>query len=183
MMDKFLTHIRSNLIPIYLGMDFNVENMAATMATYNSGRLYVFKEYVDYYDTPDLSGAIVEDFPNNKIICFPDSTGKNRGTTNAKTSDIAILRKNKFIVRAKVKNPFIKDRIAAVNNAFNHKKLLIDVDRCPELTEALEQQVYKANGQPDKESGLDHILDALGYMVSYLMPVREAKVKSVVTVG
>jgi len=183
MMDKLLTYIRSNLIPIYVGMDFNVEHMAASMALNISGILYVFREYVDYYDTPELSTIIREDFPNNKIICFPDSTGKNRGTTNAKTSDIAILRKHKFTVRAKVKNPFVKDRIAAVNNAFNHKKLLIDVDRCPELTEALEQQIYKTNGQPDKESGLDHIVDSLGYLVSYLMPVREAKVKSVITVG
>jgi len=33
------------------------------------------------------------------------------------------------------------------------------------LTECLEQQVFDKNGLPDKESGLDHPLDALGYMV------------------
>ena len=68
--------------------------------------------------------------------------------------------------------------MAAVNNAFAKNKLCIDIDRCPELTDALEQQIWLPNGQPDKTTGLDHIVDALGYMVSYLMPVREIKAKS-----
>jgi hypothetical protein len=181
--DDVLSYVRSQILIIYVGMDFNVNNMASVLSLYSGGVLYAFKEYVGYEDTPDLIEAIESDFPDNKIICFPDSSGKNRSTTNAKTSDIALLRKAKFTVRARNKNPFVKDRVAAVNNAFNHKKLFVDTDRCPELTEALEQQIWKPNGQPDKESGLDHIVDALGYMVSYLMPVRDIKLKTVVTVG
>lgn len=182
MKDKIIEHIRKHRLAGHIGMDFNVEHMSAVFALYISGILYVFKEYHDYLDTPELIEAIKYDFPSSKIICYPDASGVKRGSVDAGTSDIALLRKAKFNVRARSRNPFVKDRVAAVNNAFNKKKLFVDTDRCPELTEALEQQIWMPNGQPDKNSGLDHIVDALGYMVSYLMPVREMKpaIKAVV---
>lgn len=160
---------------LHVGMDFNVEHMAAICARLIDGKLYIFKEYHDYYDTPELISAIQFDFPDDKVICYPDASGTKRGSTDASISDIALLRRAKFSIRARSKNPFIKDRIASVNNAFNKKKLFIDTERCPEITEALEQQIYTPNGQPDKKSGLDHISDAIGYLVYYLMPIRELK--------
>jgi hypothetical protein len=37
----------------------------------------------------------------------------------------------------------------------------------------LERQTYKeGTTQPDKESGYDHMMDALGYMIDYIFPVR-----------
>lgn len=161
--------------PVYIGIDFNVEHMAAVASLFVNGTLYIFKEYHDFLDTPELIASIQHDFPNSKIVCFPDASGVKRGSVDAGTSDLALLRKAGFSVRARSRNPFIKDRVASVNNAFNQKKLFVDVERCPELTEALEQQVYASNGMPDKTTGLDHILDAIGYMIAYLMPVRELK--------
>lgn len=175
---SLLETIQKSRYPIYAGMDFNVSKMAAIAALHIDGKLYVFREYYDLYDTPMMIEAMLSDFPRNKIICFPDATGIKRGSADAGTSDIALLRKASFSIRARSRNPFIKDRVAAVNNAFNKKKLFIDVDRCPELTEALEQQIYATSGLPDKTAGLDHIVDALGYMVAYLMPVRELAPKS-----
>lgn len=160
---------------LYVGIDFNVEHMAAVVARHINGVLYVFKEYHDFLDTPELIESIQDDFPHNQILCFPDASGIKRGSVDAGTSDIALLRKAGFSIRARSRNPFIKDRVAAVNNAFNKKKLFVDCDRCPELTEALEQQVYGKNGLPDKTTGLDHIMDAIGYIIAYLMPVRELK--------
>jgi hypothetical protein len=37
--------------------------------------------------------------------------------------------------------------------------------------ESLEKQAYNKNGEPDKSTGLDHILDAAGYMVVYRYPL------------
>lgn len=176
MIDNVLEFIKTTYRnSIYIGIDFNVEHMAAVATVYENGILYVFKEYHDFLDTPELITNIQYDFPNNKVICFPDASGVKRGSVDAGTSDIALLRKAGFTIRARSRNPFIKDRVAAVNNAFNKKKLFVDCDRCPELTEALEQQVYAKNGMPDKTTGLDHIMDAIGYMIAYLMPVRELK--------
>ncbi|MCP3665733.1 MAG: hypothetical protein GY696_25100 [Gammaproteobacteria bacterium] len=165
--------------PIHIGNDFNVSAMAAACAELHNGKLYVMREFIGLQDTPELIDAIKEAFPSRKIFSYPDSTGAKRGTTNANVSDISILRDAKFTVRARSINPSIKDRIAAVNRAFEKNKLFINTHNCPELTEALEQQVYSPNGKPDKESGLDHIVDALGYMVHYIMPVQTTGVQRI----
>ena len=109
-----------------------------------------------------------------KVIIYPDASSIKRSSVDASISDAALMRKAGFVIRSRSKNQFIKDRVASVNNAFNHKKLFIDVDRCPELTEMLEQQIYLPNGQPEK-NGQEDVLDALGYLVGYIMPVRELR--------
>ncbi len=173
--------------PLHIGMDFNVGHMASIVLEQINGKLIAVREYIDLMDTPDLITALKNDFVNvenpRRIICYPDSTGVKRQSTDASTSDIALLRKAKFTIRARSVNPRRKDRIAAVNRAFERGNLFINTDQCPELTEALEQQVYKENGQPSEEGGLDHRLDALGYIVNYLMPVRENKHKPIAVAG
>jgi hypothetical protein len=158
--------------PVHIGKDFNVGHMAAVAAEHHNGKLYVMKEFVDYLDTPDLITGINDEFGRRKIISYPDSTGIKRASTNAASSDIKLLKNAGFTVRARSINPSVRDRIASVNRAFEQKKLFINTEACPELTDALEQQIYLANGSPDKSSGQDHVLDALGYMVYYLMPIN-----------
>jgi len=165
--------------PVHIGGDFNVGHMAACCAEHHNGILYVMKEFIDVLDTPNLIEAIDEEFQGRKIFSYPDSTGSKRQSTNANISDIKLLREAKYIIRARSINPAVKDRIAAVNRAFERKKLFINTEACPELTQALEQQIYNTQGKPDKDSGLDHILDALGYMVHYLMPVRSTGVQGI----
>jgi len=160
-----------------IGFDFGHGTTQGTVGLRFDGALYIFKEYTNVVDTPEIAEMIKSDFPNCKILAYPDAAGASRKSVNASISDITILKKAGFTVRARSKNPFVKDRVASVNNAFNKGKLFIDTDRCPELTAALEQQIWLPNGSPDKSSGLDHIVDALGYMVHYLMPVREIKPK------
>jgi len=172
-----LDYLTQNNFVIHLGVDFNVEHMAGLASVLIDGKIYVFKEYHNLLDTPELINAVRADFPHNKIIAYPDSTGIKRGSADAGITDIALLRKAKFVIRARNRNPYIKDRVASVNNAFNKKKLFIDTERCPETTECLEQQIWLPNGQPDKTTGLDHMMDALGYLVNYIMPVRELKPK------
>lgn len=169
--------------PIHVGNDFNVGKMAAVAAHHDkdNNKLYVMREFIDYLDTPELIAAIQEAFPGRKIFSYPDSSGKNRNTTDAKTSNLTLLRKaENFTVRVKSTNPLQADRIASVNRALEQGKLLINTEACIELTEALEQQIYLKNGSPDKESGIDHVLDALGYMVHYIMPVKQ---RGLTTIG
>lgn len=164
--------------PFHWGADFNVNNMAGVKLLHKDGIYYAVKELVGLRDTPDLIEAILEDAQDHKVIVYPDASGKNRKSTDASISDISLLRKAGFTVRAKSYNPPVKDRIAAVNRALESGKLKINTSICINLTEALEQQVYTPNGQPDKESGLDHILDALGYPIHYIMPVFENGIRS-----
>jgi len=173
--DSVIDYINEKRFLVNCGMDFGSGTTQGTAALHFNGILYVFKEYVDVLDTPHIIELIKDDFPDCRIVCYPDASGASRRSVNASISDITLLKKAGFTVRARSKNPFVRDRVAAVNNAFNNRRLFVDTERCPELTEALEQQVYGKNGAPDKSSGLDHIVDALGYMVHYIMPVREIK--------
>jgi hypothetical protein len=44
--------------------------------------------------------------------------------------------------------------------------------------ESLEKQAYDKNGEPDKTSGFDHVIDAATYMLAYRYPI----VKRIATV-
>ena len=88
------------------------------------------------------------------------------------------MREAGFNILAKGVNPPVRDRIASVNaailNGLGKRTWFVNSLACPSLTEALEQQVYDKNGDPDKTSGLDHAVDAVGYPITYLMPVAKA---------
>ena len=69
----------------------------------------------------------------------------------------------------------VRDRINAVNsklcNGAGERQIIIH-PKCKRLISCLERQIYKpGTSQPDKESGFDHLNDALGYAVSYLFPI------------
>jgi hypothetical protein len=51
------------------------------------------------------------------------------------------------------------------------RRYRVNPEKCPNLVESLEKQAYNKNGEPDKSTGLDHILDAAGYMVVYRYPL------------
>ena len=45
--------------------------------------------------------------------------------------------------------------------------------KCVKTIHSLERQLYKEGSSiPDKESGYDHMSDALGYAIEYLYPVK-----------
>jgi len=118
----------------------------------------------------DLCKTIKAKYPKNEIIIYPDASGSARNTTDATKNDIRILRSEGFRVITDSTNPAVKDRVTAVNNALEKGNLFINTRACPNLTKCLEQQAYDANGQPDKQSGFDHLNDALGYVVVKKLP-------------
>ena len=69
-----------------------------------------------------------------------------------------------------------EDRINALNSrlcsADGKRHLYID-PKCKHTLNSLEKYCYKENTQvPDKDSGYDHMFDALSYAVDYLFPLR-----------
>lgn len=102
-------------------------------------------------------------------IC-PDPSGKARKTSAVVgETDFSILRGFGFTIDAPSSAPAVVDRINTVNTA------LCDASgryrtkihpRCKKTIKGLDGMTYKpGTKQPDKESGLDHITDALGYLV------------------
>jgi len=152
--------------PLDIGMDFNVGKMSAVVfAPFDGERLQIIDELIGYEDTPAIILAIKEKYDGHAITVYPDAAGKNRNTTGATLTDHKLLKMAGFRVKALKANPLVKERVQSVNALLQKGFLTINVERCPETTEALEQQAYTKNGVPDKSMDLDHPLDALGYRI------------------
>ena len=158
---------------LYVGMDFNVGKMAAVVYARRGEEFHALDEIVDAYDTPAVIETLGNRFPGHTICVYPDASGTSRKTVNASQSDIALLQQAGFSVRAPKKNPPVKDRILAANTAFEQGLVKVHPRRCPEFTRCLEQQAYDKNGEPDKQSGHDHMNDAGTYPIAYEMPVKK----------
>jgi hypothetical protein len=161
--------------PLFIGMDFNVDNMAATVYVKRGKVWHAVDELKKVYDTPAIIEIIRDRWHSqgHKINIYPDASGKNRKSVGAAMSDIALLEQAGFSIHAKPSNPAVKDRIIAVNKALESGMVLINAKACPVTAKNLEHQAYDANGQPDKTSGTDHQNDATGYPIAYEMPVSK----------
>jgi hypothetical protein len=151
-------------IDLYIGMDFNVQNMHAIVHVIDGGAMYAVDEFVKIYNTQELCDQIRERYPNQKIEINPDASCRNRNTAGLSDYDIIIDEKYNFEVNIRRKNPEILNRVRGVNKAFEDGKYFVNLSRCPNYSDALSQQTYD-KGLPDKKSGLDHINDAGTYCV------------------
>ena len=158
-------------------MDFNIGNMASVIHIIDDIPIAV-DEITKAYDTNQMCSIISEKHPKNKVIAYPDASGKNRNTSATET-DIDIIRQHGFTVKARPKNPDVDDRIKNMNRMFcdgnGMVKYKVNTRKCPDYTEALERMAYDKNGKPDKLLGFDHITDSGGYFVYYEYPPRQKR--------
>lgn len=180
--DRALNHVDADLRPgepVLIGMDFNRLAMAAVIYVLRDDWPVAVDEITDGRDTPYMARLFVERYKQrgHAVQVFPDASGANSSSKNASESDLGILRQHGLTVRVNSTNPAVADRINAVNalvlNGDGVRRLKVNTNRCPKLTEALEQQTYDKNGVPDKDSGLDHVLDAAGYPIAYKWPIAK----------
>jgi hypothetical protein len=164
---------------LHIGMDFNVGKMAAVVFVQRQGNPYALNELTGLLDTPEMINAIKRKFPNHAIYVYPDASGNARKSQNASSSDLSLLKQAGFNVLVNKKNPFVRDRIIAVNRMIcvgDERRLMVNIDLCPSFVEGLEKQAYDDKGEPDKSSGLDHSVDGGGYFICYRFPVLNRKV-------
>ena len=164
------------LEPLLIGIDFNVGMMAATIIVQRPNGYHVVAELHDVFDTPAMTRIITErwksgDEKDRKIIIYPDATGKSRHSSDASKSDFAILQQAGFQIKVNPTNPFVRDRVLAVNKQFEIGRLFVNSKECPTVSRCLEQQAYDQNGEPDKSTGFDHQNDATGYPIAYEKPI------------
>ena len=161
--------------PLHIGMDFNVNNMAAGIHVMRSGIAYAVDEIIGAADTPAVIDIIKSRYPNHAVIVYPDASGAASSSTNASMSDIKMLKNAGFSINAPRKNGRIRDRVASVNKALcdpqGNRSYYVNVEKCPNIALGLEQQAYDKNGGPDKTGGFDHLNDAVGYFIVRQFPI------------
>jgi hypothetical protein len=160
--------------PLHVGMDFNVGQMAAVMFVHRDGEPHAVSELTGLLDTPAMIASLKSRYPEHQIYIYPDASGQARKSNNASESDLSLLRQARFNVLANPSNPAVKDRVLSMNQMIHSegkRRLRVNADHCPALVEGLEKQAYNKHGEPDKTSGLDHVIDAAGYFISHKFPV------------
>lgn len=172
--------------PLHIGQDFNVGNMASVVFVLRDGDPHAVDEITGGLDTPAVIATIRARYPGHAIFIYPDASGNSRKSNNASESDIALLRAARFTVLVNPANPWVKDRVSAMNQMIHSegkRRLKVNIDKCPMFVECLEKQAYDKNGEPDKSAGLDHTNDAAGYFIAYKFPVRSRNIQRVQVVG
>lgn len=169
--------------PLFIGCDFNTRNVSATIWVKRNGgeQWHAVAELTGVFDTNELVRIIKERWQDNghHITMYPDASDPTH-TTNASLTDIILLEKAGFKIRAlknkqgKMRNPDVRDRIAATNAGFREGRLFVNDKECPTVSDCLIQQAYDKNGEPDKKSGFDHQNDATTYPIAYEMGVKKS---------
>ncbi len=159
---------------LHIGLDFNVANMSAVVHVVRGDSVHAVNEITGVFDTPTMGKILKEKYPAHRILIYPDASGNARKSNNASESDHSILRSFGFQVLVNSRNPFVKDRVLSVNAMINNqgeRRYFVNAQYCPSLAESLEKQSYDKNGEPDKKSGFDHVVDATGYFIAYKYPL------------
>ncbi|WP_421547373.1 terminase large subunit domain-containing protein [Pseudomonas sp. QD4] len=159
---------------LHIGMDFNINRMAATVHVIRDGLPMLLEEATSLFDTPAMIVELKRRFPGHSITVYPDASGKNRKSVNGSESDHSLLRAAGFMVMVNPSNPMVRDRVLAVNAMFlnigQKRRYLVNTDNCPVTTQVLEQQAYDEHGQPNKD-GTEDPVDALGYFIVQRFPI------------
>ena len=162
---------------LHIGLDFNVDPMSAVICVIENDRIFMIDEIQIYSsNTNEICDEIRTRFKNVQIVVYPDPSARQRKTSAGGLTDLSILKNNGFDVRCRSTAPLVRDRINAVNSKLknvNGKNSLFIVKSCKNAIKSIERQIYKEGTHiPDKDSGYDHMNDALGYLVEYNFPLK-----------
>jgi len=162
---------------LHIGLDFNVDPMSAVVCVIENDRIFMIDEIQIYSsNTNEICEEIRTRYKNIQIVVYPDPSARQRKTSAGGLTDLAILKNNGFDVRCRSTAPLVRDRINAVNSKLknvNGKSSLFIVKSCKNAIKSIERQIYKEGTHiPDKDSGYDHMNDALGYLVEYNFPLK-----------
>ena len=163
-------------LPIWLGMDFNVDNMNACLIQKplinGKYEAHVFDEIQLTYqaNTTKMIAEIKKLYANRDIIICPDASGRNRSSssTDYNSSNHKLLRDDGFPLKFRhAGNPNIEDRVILNNglilNANGYRRLYVD-PKCKHTIKFLTQRPYE-KGIPLKDGKIDHMADAFDYAI------------------
>jgi hypothetical protein len=156
---------------ILVGQDFNVNPMASVIGVRAGDELHVLEALeIMTSNTEEIATELRRRYPKRPIIVCPDPSGNARKTSAvAGVTDFTILRQHGFTVDASPHAILIPDKVnalqAMLKDAKGRRRLKIH-PHAVSLIRALDGLTYKQGTSiPDKSSGLDHLCDALAYLI------------------
>lgn len=172
-------------LPIWIGMDFNVDPMSMVVLQQQpDGTVWAVDEVVLFgSNTEESCDALEKKYWRNQkqITMYPDPAGNQRQHARGET-DLDILREKGFKkIKHRKRHPKVADRVNSVNRmlraADGSIRLRID-PKCVHLIKSLEQTIYKKGSRDmDKDMGVEHSTDALGYPIELEFPIRKFEYK------
>jgi hypothetical protein len=162
---------------IYIGMDFNIDPMSMIIFAREGDVVHAIDEIQLFSsNTQEAVEEIKSRYPKQRIWVYPDPACRQRKTSAGGATDLSILQNAGFVVKAPNAHNPVRDGINAVNSKLKSASGSVSfyVDpACKKLIECLEKHTYKpGTAQPDKDSGLDHMADAMRYAIDYMFPVK-----------
>ena len=162
---------------LHISQDFNTGGCASVVYKYISGIPYAVDEFLSD-DTFKLIKNINMRYGSDRsVVMYPDASGASN-KTSAQKSDIKLLKEAGFKVKAKGKNPYVKDRIQATNMLLSKDMMYVNSRKCPNFSEALQQHSYDEKGEPEKFNGggtVDDWTDGGTYLIAYNHPLTHIK--------
>lgn len=168
-----------------VGMDFNVNPMAAVVFWRNGPHMHIVDEIeIENADTDYLCSYLRDTYVYKSgeregqcriTAVYPDASGKSRHT-NAPggKSDFHYITAAGFNLYVKESNPGIRDRENAVNAklkpSLNRAPTLTISPKCKKLRKYFLTYTHENKGKPEGKR-MSHLVDALGYPVAYLFPI------------
>jgi phage terminase large subunit len=157
---------------VAVGLDFNVSIMSGVICSLVGDTLHIWDEISVKNSNTDEVGMMLRDrFPGREIVTYPDPTGRARKSSAAGQTDHGILRKYGLRVVSPAAPWSVKDRLQATNwlikNAKGEIRLFVH-PRCKDTIKGLRSVTYKEGTEDfvvDKDPGLEHWTDALGYLI------------------
>lgn len=179
---------------LHVGIDFNNNGMSAVGFIIREDIAYIIYECIGSLNTKALAAKMTKDLAGKKFVTYPDPACV-QNKSSADNTDLVILRQHNFKIQLMNSHPEVQDRVNSVNARFNNikeeRRLFVNRTTCPLITKALLQQVYDSSGVPQKKTKLagtvatqvDGPVDALGYAVYTLWPLRNQRAKKITITG
>jgi hypothetical protein len=165
-------------IEVGIGMDFNVNPMALCAFWRSGNHIHYFEELeLENSDTQFACQLVRDQFGDRVTNFYPDASGQGRHTSSpGGKSDFHYIREAGFLINAHSSNPARKDRYNAINGKFRpgdgSEPTLTVSPNCKKLVSYLKRYSYDNMAKTDGIK-MSHLLDAFGYPVAYLFPVKE----------
>ena len=162
---------------IHVGMDFNYDPFCVVIAEVRGTDIHIFDElHIKGSNTDDVADELKRRYPYSKIVVYPDPAARQKKTSAGGKTDFSILVNAGFVVRARHFHTPVRDRVNAVNaklkNTLGERTLHID-PKCKHTIDSIQRLTYReGTTMIDKDSGLDHQSDAVGYLVDFIHPIK-----------